>query len=139
MTTLQELPPDPLSQTDRGLYCIDSEALAPLLARAMAGGYDVRHIDLKRETDKRALLDRLADALDFPTWFGHNWDALADCLGDLGWLPDAPGRVFVFDGLDRSTSSAKTLLDILAERADDLAADGPPLWLLVVTPPAPTP
>lgn len=33
------------------------------------------------------LFDRSAKAMAFPAWFGHNWDALGDCLNDLGWLP----------------------------------------------------
>ena len=28
-----------------------------------------------------------AAALSFPDWFGHNLDALYDCLTDLSWLP----------------------------------------------------
>ncbi|MGW2997195.1 barstar family protein, partial [Streptomyces sp. NPDC001193] len=28
-----------------------------------------------------------------PSWFGGNWDALADALIDLSWLPRAPGRL----------------------------------------------
>ncbi|CAM3878644.1 barstar family protein [Tsukamurella strandjordii] len=35
---------------------------------------------------KAALLDELSAVLQFPLDFGANWDALADCLGDLGWL-----------------------------------------------------
>ncbi|WP_026423069.1 barstar family protein [Actinokineospora inagensis] len=36
---------------------------------------------------KAAVLTAFADALSFPDWFGHNLDALHDCLTDLGWLP----------------------------------------------------
>ncbi|MFC7923364.1 barstar family protein [Streptomyces cinereoruber] len=28
-------------------------------------------------------MDRCAEALGLPDWFGRNWDALADCLADL--------------------------------------------------------
>ena len=35
---------------------------------------------------KDELLRRLAEALRFPDYFGHNWDALSDCLRDLSWL-----------------------------------------------------
>ena len=44
-------------------------------------------IDLAGCTDKAELLARIARTLRFPDWFGHNWDALADCLCDLSWLP----------------------------------------------------
>lgn len=32
--------------------------------------------------NKETLLDGLAKACDFPSWFGHNWDAAWDCLTD---------------------------------------------------------
>jgi len=37
-----------------------------------------------------ALLDALAEQLGFPEWSGHNWDAAAELLSDLSWLPDGP-------------------------------------------------
>lgn len=39
-----------------------------------------------RMRTKEALLDEVSAALQFPLDFGANWDALADCLGDLDWL-----------------------------------------------------
>jgi RNAse (barnase) inhibitor barstar len=36
---------------------------------------------------KQELLNALANALSFPEYFGHNWDALLDSLRDLSWLP----------------------------------------------------
>jgi hypothetical protein len=50
-----------------------------------------RHVvilDLDGVTDKTALLERCAHDLRLPDWFGHNWDALADCLSDPGVWPD---------------------------------------------------
>jgi hypothetical protein len=41
-------------------------------------------------TSKAMLLTDIAAALEFPGWFGHNWDALSDCLRDLSWLPEGP-------------------------------------------------
>ena len=34
--------------------------------------------------DKRTLLDLYSRAFNFPDWFGYNWDALLDCLRDVG-------------------------------------------------------
>ncbi|HEY8207491.1 MAG TPA: barstar family protein [Myxococcaceae bacterium] len=36
---------------------------------------------------KETLLQELARRLQFPDYFGANWDALWDCLGDFSWLP----------------------------------------------------
>ncbi|MCE9526108.1 MAG: barstar family protein [Planctomycetales bacterium] len=36
---------------------------------------------------KQKLLRILADQLQFPAYFGNNWDALEECLRDLSWLP----------------------------------------------------
>ncbi len=33
--------------------------------------------------NKRALLNYLSKALDFPSYFGENWDALYDCLSSM--------------------------------------------------------
>ena len=48
-------------------------------------------------TDKVALLRRIAARLDFPAWFGENWDALEDCLTDLSWR-ESDGNVLVVEG-----------------------------------------
>jgi RNAse (barnase) inhibitor barstar len=68
---------------------------------------------------KAKLLAILADKLRFPGYFGHNWDALEECLRDLSWLrgewpialvhPDLPFG----DGSDHRL----TYLDILAAAA----------------------
>lgn len=40
-------------------------------------------IDGKMLEDKEMLHDALAQALDFPEWYGRNLDALYDCLTDV--------------------------------------------------------
>ena len=43
----------------------------------------VSRIALAGASGKPELMERLARALEFPHWFGGNWDALEDCLSDL--------------------------------------------------------
>jgi RNAse (barnase) inhibitor barstar len=37
-------------------------------------------------SNKAELLSILARELQFPGYFGHNWDALSDCLRDFHWI-----------------------------------------------------
>jgi RNAse (barnase) inhibitor barstar len=48
-------------------------------------------LDLDGVADKAGLMDRCADALGLPDWFGRNWDALADSLTDLSAPPGGEG------------------------------------------------
>ncbi|MFJ8821886.1 barstar family protein [Streptomyces sp. NPDC102467] len=64
--------------------------------------WTVRVVDLDGVTDKAEFMARWAAALDLPDWFGRNWDALADTLGDPEQLPDAAGwLVLVVTGWER--------------------------------------
>ncbi|AJC59785.1 MULTISPECIES: barstar family protein [Streptomyces] len=69
--------------------------VADALAAAEDAGWSAAALDLDGVADKAGFLDRCAAALDFPAYFGHNWDALADCLTDLSWCPPARGRLLV--------------------------------------------
>ncbi|MFC9157850.1 barstar family protein [Streptomyces bauhiniae] len=68
----------------------------------------------------------MAAALDFPDYYGHNRDALNDCLGDVacyGGYDDAPegaGLALVFTDHDRFATTCpradQVVLDIIADR-----------------------
>ena len=53
---------------------------------------------------KEKLLSVLAAKLRFPTYFGHNWDALDECLRDLSWLADQPRVVIVHEAFPFSSA-----------------------------------
>lgn len=44
---------------------------------------------------KHQLLKALATGLNFPEYFGWNWDALEECLRDLSWI-EAPRDIVLF-------------------------------------------
>ncbi len=53
-------------------------------------------LDLDGVTDKAGLMDRCALTLEFPDWFGRNWDALADSLSDpTVWPTEAADGLLV--------------------------------------------
>lgn len=85
------------------------------------------HIELQGCRSKAELLTRIAAAMDFPPWFGHNWDALADCLSDLSWLP-ASGYTVHFRNVEDLHAAAPevfaTLVEILQETAAFWADEG---------------
>lgn len=100
---------------------------------------DIR-IDLAGCNDKATLLARFASALQFPDWFGHNWDALSDCLTDLSWLPARHYRIELAQPQALRTAASETLdttLEILAEAAEFWANEGVIFeFALSETPPA---
>jgi RNAse (barnase) inhibitor barstar len=46
-----------------------------------------RTIRGQKARTSQALFDEFAAALQFPYYFGENWDAFDECLTDLEWLP----------------------------------------------------
>jgi hypothetical protein len=85
-----------------------------------------------RFAPKEELLGNIAAALGFPDWFGRNWDALEDCLADLGWR-DAGGHVLLFDEA-RPGDDFGVLADILGSVAQTWAQRGTPFFAVFVDP-----
>jgi len=79
--------------------------------------------------DKPALMRNIAAALDFPDWFGANWDALEDCLSDL---PEK-GYVLLFDGA-KPGDELGVLIDVLRSGAASWADRGKPFFAVFVDP-----
>lgn len=50
--------------------------------------------DVKSVTGEVELFSILSNALEFPEYFGGNWDSTEECLCDLEWLP-AKGYVLL--------------------------------------------
>lgn len=126
---------DAIAHTDRaGVYQLPSEGVTAVQAAAAAQGFTYVRIDLSDCADKADFLARVATALQFPTWFGHNWDALADCLGDLSWLR-AEGYVLVLDHADRfqrhDSAEFATALEVFEESAHGWRECGTPFWVFV--------
>lgn len=77
----------------------------------------IARIGLAPASGKEALMQRIAQALEFPQWFGGNWDALEDCLTDLSWSKSG-GHVLLIEGAEGLPADERGILvDILASAA----------------------
>ena len=106
---------------------LSDAAAAAICVLAHSRGLDCTRVDLSGCTEKRELLVRLARALEFPAWFSDNWDALADCITDLGWRP-AMGYVLILEHAAElkqvQPEVFDTALAILADTAAEWKARG---------------
>ncbi|WBQ02617.1 barstar family protein [Kribbella sp. CA-293567] len=66
-----------------GVYRWPSELTVDQARRTVTkAGWNFVLLDTTSVHDKAGFLDVCATAFDLPRWFGRNWDALADSLGD---------------------------------------------------------
>lgn len=109
--------------TQSGVYFVGVDDLDRLARAATHDELGVCRTDLADCHSKDELLQRLAVSLQLPPTFGHNWDALADCLRDPGWLP-AWGHVLLFEHTDELRQAAEADFTILLGILDDAATFG---------------
>jgi RNAse (barnase) inhibitor barstar len=128
-------PKDPFASLPS--HCV--RPLAPFTLQALErwakdSGQRYVEVDLAASGSKKAVLQAIGRALDFPKWYGANLDALYDCLTDLpergevgAWLivlrhlPAAP----VLDDEQRAA-----LLDVFRDAAETFADAGVGLRVL---------
>lgn len=82
----------------------------------------VREWDASGVDGKAEILSGVAAVWDFPSHFGHNWDALVDCLSDLSWI-EGSKFAFVIHHAPKG-EDWKTLLECLQDVADRWGPDG---------------
>ncbi|MBU6432913.1 MAG: barstar family protein [Nitrospirae bacterium] len=83
-------------------------------------GYALRTIKGAKCQTTDGLLTEFARALDFPDYFGHNWDALEECLADLEWLP-AKGYILLITNAVQvlpDEEEYETFLEILRDAGE---------------------
>jgi hypothetical protein len=100
------------------------------IVRAAAGS-DLSLVKIKFQA-KDKLLRGIAAALEFPDWFGENWDALEDCLSDLSWRK-AAGHVLLFERA-KVGDDFGVLLDVLRSVAEYWATRSTPFFAVFIDP-----
>jgi hypothetical protein len=96
-------------------------------------GYHIVRLDASAWTTEQDLHCDMAAALNFPSYYGHNLNALNDCLSDVGSMeygtsPAATGLALVIIGYDKFSAAkpdvAQAMLDIFAGQARRAALIG---------------
>jgi RNAse (barnase) inhibitor barstar len=89
------------------------------------GGFLRRVISGAHCRSTSGLFAEMARGLEFPDYFGHNWDALEECLADLEWLP-AKGYIVLFTDaqliLPDDEEEFATFLEVLSDAGEAWAS-----------------
>lgn len=92
---------------------------ATLVERLQAAGWTVAVIDGRRCPTKATLLAEIARVLQFPEWFGHNWDALVDCLRDTERLAIVISHAEQVGVEEHNAAALTTLMSIVDEFGEE--------------------
>lgn len=110
-------------------------AAGRLIASAETHGWWGTCLDLGAATDKASFFAACARDLRLPAYFGHNWDALWDCLSDDTLLPPEGRRLVVVDRwrrfAERDPGDWTTARDLMRDAAERWRATASPLVALI--------
>lgn len=116
------------------VYHMPLDGEAGLVAAAEQNGFVVFRVDLAAARNKHDLLQAIGMTMAFPEWFGFTWDALMDCLADLGWRP-AEGYVVILEHCDGIHGHAEAdfvqALQVFEAAATEWREQGIPFWCFV--------
>jgi RNAse (barnase) inhibitor barstar len=123
-----------------GIYRLDP-AVSPGL-EALCKEANRRVFIASGHADSKAhILEELARAFTFPSYFGHNWDALLDCVSDPSWAGEMDrGLILIWRNFSQPSddmSNAKdrlTLLNVLDDAVDRWYSRGTSFHVLLTDP-----
>ncbi|MEZ4711326.1 MAG: barstar family protein [Caldilineaceae bacterium] len=118
-----------------GLYQMLSSTAAPEIQRAVErANWRFAHLDGRDIANKADFLNAMSAALNFPRYFGHNWDAFEECIQDLSWLA-APGCLLLYDQFlhfaQKQPAEWRTARTILNAAAAQWRAAERPIYILL--------
>ena len=116
-----------------GVYRVPAR-VAALRNAAGTAGLAWMDLPLDAVVNKKQFFAACAKQLKLPSYFGGNWDALADCVRDFNWL-SGKGYVLHLSGSEKFADAAaddyQTALDVLTQAADFWKGKGTPFIVFV--------
>lgn len=77
------------------LLTLDTQAAENATLGWAEAGLSVRTVRGKKMRTVPQLFDEVSAALQFPYYFGENWNAFDECLSEIDWFPFGNGFVIV--------------------------------------------
>jgi hypothetical protein len=124
-----------------GLYKVQPETnINELSSLCKQKGWQFFDLDGTGISTKAEFLQRCAETMNFPAYFGHNWDALEECIR---YLDEASGRrsgtkfVLLYsypeNFAQHSPAQWATAIEILQEAAEFWQSTDTPMYVLFKT------
>lgn len=122
--------PDTFLQVPRDtsflLLVSDAATSGDLLGRQTASGMVVRTLRGRKMRTAQGVMDEVGAALQFPSYFGENWDALDECLSDLDWMLPVASLVLLLQNselvlADGNAEELQTFVSILRQAVSTFA------------------
>ncbi len=128
-TRLQELLED---ATQTGIFHLPESGRTAVRQAAEAAGMVCFEVSFADLTQIDAILSGLGRDLDFPEWYGKNFDALKDCLTDFSWC-EAAGYVLIIahaEALQRENPDRfHTLNQVFTAAIEEWREHDFPMWI----------
>lgn len=120
-----------------GLYRVAEEIVVDEVATlCQEQGAHLFYIDGQAVSNKAEFLHACAKAMDFPDYFGANWDAFEDLLTDLEWIAADRYLVLYSDPeafAQQDAAEWSTAVDILQGAVEYWAETETPLYVVFNT------
>lgn len=113
-----------------GVWYVPGADARTLQSAAKKADYAFFHIDGKTIERKEQLMNHVATSLRLPKTFGHNWDALEECLIEMD-EGEGDGFVILYDHIDGFLTAHpdqfETLVEILRDAVQSWKEDDTPM------------
>ncbi len=120
-----------------GLHYLPASQRAIVESAAKRSRLNSYAVDISHLSTISAILEQFGRSLNFPIWYGANFDALFDCLSDSSWQSGKDVLMYI-DGMDRlradDPEDFATLLEVLRSAIDARRPLKKAFWILIDAP-----
>jgi RNAse (barnase) inhibitor barstar len=105
-------------------YFVSPSRFERLASDLAIAGFDVRILEGRTILGEKALHRAIGRTLSFPRYYGQNWDAFSDCIGDLAEQASQPLALIWLDAhllLSESPHTFVRSVHLLLDTAKSLA------------------